>query len=208
MERGKSSSKRSRNDDRSNRDYDHHQRWSDQKSSGRDDRQNCRERKLSYGFRDDREGSRDEIDISRNPRIQIGSLNRELSGETEDGGSRKKHREELAVLRLDANFNLDAVKRALEIAAKLGFRRNPKVARTKAPILRVDALGREIDSHGNVVNLVQPSNLSTLKDRHQQKQAFETKKNDNSVCGAARGSIWRSRSKRAQAKESKTVNYD
>jgi U4/U6 small nuclear ribonucleoprotein PRP3 len=34
---------------------------------------------------------------------------------------------------------------------------------SKAPVLRVDALGREIDEHGNVVNVTKPNNLSTLK---------------------------------------------
>jgi U4/U6 small nuclear ribonucleoprotein PRP3 len=34
---------------------------------------------------------------------------------------------------------------------------------SKAPVLRLDALGREVDEHGNVVNVTKPSNLSTLK---------------------------------------------
>jgi U4/U6 small nuclear ribonucleoprotein PRP3 len=34
---------------------------------------------------------------------------------------------------------------------------------TKVPVLRLDAHGREIDEHGNVVNVTKPSNLSTLK---------------------------------------------
>ncbi|XP_045806622.1 protein RDM16-like isoform X2 [Trifolium pratense] len=34
---------------------------------------------------------------------------------------------------------------------------------TKAHVLRLDAHGREIDEHGNVVNVTKPSNLSTLK---------------------------------------------
>lgn len=78
--------------------------------------------------------------------------------------------------------NIEAVKRAQELAAKMGFTQNvqsPPVINifpgqvpieipvpqkpTKAPVLRVDALGREIDEHGNVVNFTKPSNLSTLK---------------------------------------------
>lgn len=78
--------------------------------------------------------------------------------------------------------NIEAVKRAQELAAKMGFRQDPEFAPiincfpgqtpvdvavpqkpTKAPVLRVDALGREIDEHGNVVNMTKPSNLSTLK---------------------------------------------
>lgn len=78
--------------------------------------------------------------------------------------------------------NYEAVKRAQELAAKMGFRQDPQFAPlinlfpgqsstdiampqkpTKAPVLRLDALGREIDEHGNVVNLTKPSNLSTLK---------------------------------------------
>lgn len=78
--------------------------------------------------------------------------------------------------------NLEAVKRAQELAAKMGFRQDPQFAPlinlfpgqvqvdvpvpqkpTKAPVLRVDALGREIDEHGNIINLTKPSNLSTLK---------------------------------------------
>lgn len=78
--------------------------------------------------------------------------------------------------------NLEAVKRAQELAAKMGFRQDPQFAPlinlfpgqvqadilvpqkpTKAPVLRVDALGREIDEHGNIINATKPSNLSTLK---------------------------------------------
>lgn len=78
--------------------------------------------------------------------------------------------------------NYEAVKRAQELAAKMGFRQDPQFAPlinlfpgqvaadlslpqkpTKAPVLRLDALGREIDEHGNLVNISKPSNLSTLK---------------------------------------------
>ncbi|XP_044461922.1 protein RDM16-like isoform X2 [Mangifera indica] len=90
--------------------------------------------------------------------------------------------------------NIEAVKRAQELAAKMGFRQDPEFAPlinlfpgqiptdvvvpqkpTKAPVLRVDALGREIDEHGNVVNVTKPSNLSTLKVNinKQKKDAFQ-----------------------------------
>lgn len=78
--------------------------------------------------------------------------------------------------------HFEAVKRAQELAARMGFRQDPEFAPlinlfpgniaadvavpqkpTKAPVLRLDALGREIDEQGNVVNITKPSNLSTLK---------------------------------------------
>ncbi|GKV28544.1 hypothetical protein SLEP1_g37581 [Rubroshorea leprosula] len=95
---------------------------------------------------------------------------------------------------LPAISNLEAVKRAQELAAKMGFRQDPQFAPlinlfpgqlpteapvaqkpTKAPVLRVDALGREIDEHGNVVNQTKPSYLSTLKVNinKQKKEAFQ-----------------------------------
>ncbi|XP_024462972.2 protein RDM16 isoform X3 [Populus trichocarpa] len=90
--------------------------------------------------------------------------------------------------------NYEAVKRAQELAAKMGFRQDPEFAPlinlfpgqlpaevsvpqkpTKTPVLRVDALGREIDERGNVVNVTKPSNLSTLKVNinKQKKEAFQ-----------------------------------
>jgi U4/U6 small nuclear ribonucleoprotein PRP3 len=77
--------------------------------------------------------------------------------------------------------NLDAVKRAQELAASMGFRQDPQFAPVinmfpgtsseltvsqrpaKAPVLRLDAQGREIDEHGNVISMAKPSSLSTLK---------------------------------------------
>lgn len=78
--------------------------------------------------------------------------------------------------------SLEAVRRAQELAAKMGFRQDPQFGPlinlfpgqmppevtiqpkpTKAPVLRLDALGREIDEQGNVVNVSKPSSLSTLK---------------------------------------------
>jgi U4/U6 small nuclear ribonucleoprotein PRP3 len=73
------------------------------------------------------------------------------------------------------------VKRAQELAAKMGFRQDPHFAPLinlfpgtsteltvpqrppKAPVLRLDAQGREIDEQGNVINMTKPANLSTLK---------------------------------------------
>ncbi|XP_045815219.1 protein RDM16-like isoform X1 [Trifolium pratense] len=94
--------------------------------------------------------------------------------------------------------NLEAVRRAQELAARMGFRHDPQFAPlinmfpsqivtpdvtnppkpTKAPVLRLDAHGREIDEHGNVVNVTKPSNLSTLKVNinKQKKDAFEIQK--------------------------------
>ncbi|KGN50493.1 protein RDM16 isoform X1 [Cucumis sativus] len=90
--------------------------------------------------------------------------------------------------------HIEAVKRAQELAARMGFRQDPEFAPlinlfpgnvatdvavpqkpTKAPVLRLDALGREIDEQGNVVNITKPSNLSTLKVNinKQKKDAFQ-----------------------------------
>ncbi|TQE11069.1 hypothetical protein C1H46_003329 [Malus baccata] len=90
--------------------------------------------------------------------------------------------------------NFEAVKRAQALAAQMGFRQDPdfsplinsfpgQVATdvaapqkpTKAPVLRLDALGREIDEHGNLVNVMKPNNLSTLKVNinKQKKDAFQ-----------------------------------
>uniref|UniRef100_J3MVT0 Uncharacterized protein n=1 Tax=Oryza brachyantha TaxID=4533 RepID=J3MVT0_ORYBR len=94
--------------------------------------------------------------------------------------------------------NLDAVKRAQELAAKMGFRQDPQFAPlinlfpgttseltvpqrpAKAPVLRLDAQGREIDEHGNVINKTKPTNLSTLKVNinKQKKEAFQIIKPD------------------------------
>ncbi|KAK3141999.1 hypothetical protein QOZ80_4BG0340890 [Eleusine coracana subsp. coracana] len=94
--------------------------------------------------------------------------------------------------------NLDAVKRAQELAAKMGFRQDPQFGPlinlfpgtsteptvperpAKAPVLRLDAQGREIDEHGNVINMTKPTNLSTLKVNinKQKKEAFQIIKPD------------------------------
>ncbi|KAL3523748.1 hypothetical protein ACH5RR_016582 [Cinchona calisaya] len=88
----------------------------------------------------------------------------------------------------------EAVKKAQELAAKMGFRQDPEFAPlinmfpgqmppevsfqpkpAKAPVLRLDALGREIDEHGNLVNVPKVNNLSTLKVNinKQKKEAFQ-----------------------------------
>ncbi|XP_010253390.1 PREDICTED: U4/U6 small nuclear ribonucleoprotein Prp3 isoform X2 [Nelumbo nucifera] len=90
--------------------------------------------------------------------------------------------------------NYEAVKRAQELAAKMGFHQDPQFAPlinmfpghtttdvavqpkpAKVPVLRLDALGREIDEHGNVVDMPKPTNLSTLKVNinKQKKEAFQ-----------------------------------
>ncbi|XP_008233529.1 PREDICTED: U4/U6 small nuclear ribonucleoprotein Prp3 [Prunus mume] len=95
---------------------------------------------------------------------------------------------------LTAVPNLEAVKKAQELAASMGFRQDPQFAPlinlfpgqvatdvaapqkpTKAPVLRLDALGREIDELGNLVNATKPNNLSTLKVNinKQKKDAFQ-----------------------------------
>ena len=84
---------------------------------------------------------------------------------------------------LGNKVNIEAVKRAQEVAARMGYRQDPEFPTiinyllgqtptetmavqqkpAKAPVLRVDALGREIDENGNVISVTKPSNLSTLK---------------------------------------------
>ncbi|XP_019710344.1 protein RDM16 isoform X2 [Elaeis guineensis] len=95
--------------------------------------------------------------------------------------------------------NIEAVKRAQELAAKMGFRQDPEFAPlinmfpgssstdvaapqrpAKAPVLRLDAQGREIDEYGNVINMPKLTNLSTLKVNinKQKKEAFQIIKPD------------------------------
>lgn len=94
--------------------------------------------------------------------------------------------------------NLDSVKRAQELAAKMGFRQDPQFGPlinlfpgtstevtvpqrpAKAPVLRLDAQGREIDEQGNVISMTKPTNLSTLKVNinKQKKEAFQIIKPD------------------------------
>ncbi|XP_021850034.2 protein RDM16 isoform X2 [Spinacia oleracea] len=91
----------------------------------------------------------------------------------------------------------EAVKRAQELAAKMGFRQDTEFAPlinlfpgqlpldttalqkpAKAPVLRLDAHGREVDEDGNVVYISKPSSLSTLKVNinKQKKDAFQIHK--------------------------------
>uniref|UniRef100_A0A804PGY2 Pre-mRNA-splicing factor 3 n=1 Tax=Zea mays TaxID=4577 RepID=A0A804PGY2_MAIZE len=94
--------------------------------------------------------------------------------------------------------NLESVKRAQELAAKMGFRQDPQFGPlinlfpgtstevtvpqrpAKAPVLRLDAQGREIDEQGNVISMTKPTNLSTLKVNinKQKKEAFQIIKPD------------------------------
>ncbi|KAJ6805407.1 protein RDM16-like [Iris pallida] len=91
--------------------------------------------------------------------------------------------------------NIEAVKRAQELAAKMGYHQDPDFAPlinmfpgpsavsemavaqrpAKTPVLRLDAQGREIDEHGNVINMPKLTNLSTLKVNinKQKKEAFQ-----------------------------------
>ncbi|WOL02400.1 U4/U6 small nuclear ribonucleoprotein Prp3 isoform X1 [Canna indica] len=102
--------------------------------------------------------------------------------------------------------NIEAVKRAQELAAKMGFRQDPEFAPlinmfpgqlpvdmtvsqkpAKAPVLRLDAQGREIDEHGNVINMPKLTNLSTLKVNinKQKKEAFQIIKPDLDAIAAS-----------------------
>lgn len=93
--------------------------------------------------------------------------------------------------------NIEAVRRAQELAARMGFRQDPEFAPlinmfpgqipidvsiqpkpAKVPVLRLDALGREIDEHGNVIDKPKVNSLSTLKVNinKQKKDAFQIEK--------------------------------
>ncbi|CAH8349870.1 unnamed protein product [Eruca vesicaria subsp. sativa] len=85
----------------------------------------------------------------------------------------------------------EAVRKAQELAANMSFRQDSAAniisgqaltetlavpqKPAKPPVLRVDALGREIDEHGNVISVTKPSSLSTLKVNinKQKKDAFQ-----------------------------------
>ncbi|KAL0698769.1 hypothetical protein Bca4012_054891 [Brassica carinata] len=95
----------------------------------------------------------------------------------------------------ESTSNIEAVRKAQELTAKFAFRQDPKFSSVlnyfsgqaptetlavpqkpaKPPVLRVDALGREIDEHGNLISVTKPSNLSTLKVNinKQKKDAFQ-----------------------------------
>ncbi|KAJ8479130.1 hypothetical protein OPV22_022857 [Ensete ventricosum] len=102
--------------------------------------------------------------------------------------------------------NIEAVKRAQELAAKMGFRQDPEFAPlinmfpgqlsadmavpqkpAKAPVLRLDAQGREVDEHGNVINMPKLTNLSTLKVNinKQKKESFQIIKPDLDAIAAS-----------------------
>lgn len=108
------------------------------------------------------------------PKIVVGSA---PSGNASVGGGEGNSQ----VLATAASY--EAVKRAQELAARMGFHQDPDFAplinmfpgsfvadtgglapkSTKVPVLRLDAQGREIDEHGNVINKPKMTNLSTLK---------------------------------------------
>ncbi|XP_059297441.1 protein RDM16 isoform X2 [Lycium ferocissimum] len=86
----------------------------------------------------------------------------------------------------------EAVKRAQELAAKMGFRQDPEFAPlinmfpgqmppevalqpkpAKAPVLRLDALGREIDEQGNIVNMSKPSSTLKVNINKKKQEAFQ-----------------------------------
>jgi U4/U6 small nuclear ribonucleoprotein PRP3 len=92
----------------------------------------------------------------------------------------------LGIPNLGSISNYEAVKRAHEFAVQLGFHQLPggmpfmptmvptpgpddmggqpgQPKTVKAPVLRLDAQGREIDEHGNVVDRPKLTNVSTLK---------------------------------------------
>ncbi|OIT32674.1 PREDICTED: U4/U6 small nuclear ribonucleoprotein Prp3 [Nicotiana attenuata] len=88
--------------------------------------------------------------------------------------------------------NYDKVKRAHELFAKMGFRQDPEFPPlinmfpgqmppevtiqpkpARAPVLRLDALGREIDEQGNVVNVHKPSSTLKVNINKQKKESFQ-----------------------------------
>ncbi|KAJ7569353.1 hypothetical protein O6H91_01G074600 [Diphasiastrum complanatum] len=92
--------------------------------------------------------------------------------------------------------NYEAVKRAQEYVVRLGFQQPPgsipllgvvpphgsfeagtpiQPKTVKAPVLRLDAHGREIDEHGNIMDRPKVANVSTLKVNinKQKKEAFQ-----------------------------------
>ncbi|KAG9453811.1 hypothetical protein H6P81_006715 [Aristolochia fimbriata] len=93
--------------------------------------------------------------------------------------------------------NFEAVKRARELAARMGFHQDPEFGNlinvfpgqsapevavqqkpAKAPVLRLDALGREIDEHGNVINVPKPTSTLKVNINKQKKEAFQILKPD------------------------------
>lgn len=102
-------------------------------------------------------------------------------------GNASVARGDVSVPVLATAASYEAVKRAQELAARMGFHQDPDFAplinmfpgssgtdtglpqkSTKVPVLRLDAQGREIDEHGNVMNKPKVTNLSTLKVRRYQ----------------------------------------
>ncbi|EOA25816.1 hypothetical protein CARUB_v10019184mg [Capsella rubella] len=78
-----------------------------------------------------------------------------------------------------SSITSEAVKRAQEQAAPMGFAPTEtavahKPTKAHVHVLRLDALGREIDEHGHVVSVTKPSSIITLKVNinKQKKDAF------------------------------------
>ncbi|TMX00426.1 hypothetical protein EJD97_000857 [Solanum chilense] len=86
----------------------------------------------------------------------------------------------------------EAIKRAQEFSAKIEFRQDPECPSlinmfpgqmppevtiqpklAKAPVLRLDAFGREIDEQGNVVNVPKPSSTLKVNINKQNKESFQ-----------------------------------
>ncbi|XP_068637721.1 protein RDM16 isoform X2 [Aristolochia californica] len=96
--------------------------------------------------------------------------------------------------------NIEAVKRAQELAARMGFHQDPEFGPlinlfpgqsapevavqqkpAKAPVLRLDALGREIDEQGNVINVPKPTSTLKVNINKQKKEAFQILRPDLDV---------------------------
>lgn len=105
--------------------------------------------------------------------------------------------------------NYEAVKRAQELASRWGFQQGPMpilqmvtpptaeelaaaahAKSVKAPVLRLDAQGREVDENGNVVDRPKITSISTLKvslvpfsQPHAYVLSCVKAKEDSQVCG-------------------------
>lgn len=108
--------------------------------------------------------------------------------------------------------NVESVKRAHELAAKMGFRQDPEFGTiinafpgqilpdvtiqpkpSKAPVLRLDARGREIDEEGKVVDIPKAKSLSTLKVSNSCQLSIKTVSFLDSISLMKNGKInWRS----------------
>lgn len=104
--------------------------------------------------------------------------------------------------------NVESVKRAHELAAKMGFWQDPEFGTiinafpgqilpdvtiqpkpSKAPVLRLDARGREIDEEGKVVEIPKAKSLSTLKVSNGCQLSLETVSFQDSISIIKNGKI-------------------